>query len=558
MNKNNTPARIAVPATTLSSSACRSAVCKQAMKILRALTPRISNPNCSRACFRHALITTPIVLVWCWLAGSSQAIAQASFSKADCQDFIGERPQRVTCGFFSLPLNHDAADRQNASNSILIPALIARATGNAQRKAAVLIPGGGGPGSGMGFGYSYEPGYFLESYDTLRQAGLDVVIVDQRGAGLSKPRLSCAESIVAFESLLTRKRTLREELDQFAKAVADCRERLRRQHIAVEHFDTRQSALDFLQIMKALDYPRWHTIATSYATTIAQAMQALQADAFDRVVLDSPVPLHYQHPVTLERTRDAIIGALERCSGSTDCAARYPKLTEKLDAVLEAAARDPYPIRLRVYDSEGKLSVKTAVADDTTLLSIFSTAIYYNEHISELPLVINQLHDGLVQSLNSFTETYWYQATDDTYADGLHLTVHCKERQLLEEQYMASRPEYTQSLSQPSQLLLEAQRQLCQLWGVAKQPGLIPTFESDQHTLILAGGLDPVISVEDIQHTADYYRNALVETVAGAGHSVWYQHACARARVLEFLTSPAQMISASSAADCDARVPGFK
>lgn len=539
MNKNNTPACIAVPASTLSPRACSTAV----SKLIR----------------RRALITTMIVLVWCWLTGSSQAFAQASFSKADCQDFIGERPKQVTCGFFSLPLNHDAADTQATTGSILIPALIARATGSTpQRNAAVLIPGGGGPGSGMGFGYSYEPGYFLKSYDTLRQAGLDVVIVDQRGAGLSKPRLSCAESIVAFESLLTRKRTLREELDQFAKAVADCRERLRRQHIAVEHFDTRQSALDFLQIMKALDYQGWHTIATSYATTIAQAMQALQADAFERVVLDSPVPLHYQHPVTLERTRDAIVGALARCSGSTACAARYPKLTEKLDAVLEAAARDPYPIKLRVYDSEGKLSVKTAVADDTTLLSIFSTAIYYNEHISELPLVINQLHDGLVQSLNSFTETYWYQATDDTYADGLHLTVHCKERQLLEEQYMASRPDYTQSLSQPSQLLIEAQRQLCQVWGVAKQPGLIPTFESDQHTLILAGGLDPVISIEDIQHAADYYRNALVETVAGAGHSVWYQHACARARVLGFLTSPAQMISASSAANCDANVPGFK
>ncbi len=531
------------------------------------------------------------LIICCLLWLPPNFATAGSFVKADCSDFINERPSRVTCGFFSLPLNHDnqvAADdaahntsssdsldtsaasnnhntpensTDNASNqTVLIPVMIARSTRGLSetRDAAVLIPGGGGPGAGMGFGYSYEPGEFLQSYETLRQAGIDVVIVDQRGAGFSTPRLTCGESLVAFESMLGIKRTIEEELSAYQSAIVSCRKRLQQEHIDVQHFDTRQSALDFLAIMHELDYPTWFTIATSYATTIAQAMQALQSNAFDRIVLDSPVPLHYQHPITWERTKSAIVESINRCARLNSCASRYPGLQHKLDTILTAAAAEPYLIRIRVYDDNSNTSIKTVVADDTTLLSILGTAVYYNEHISELPRVITGLHNGLVQSLNGFAETYWYQSYDDTYADGLNLTVHCKERQTLEDRYIASRPDFYDSLSAASLLLLQSQQKLCASWGVAAAPQALPTLQSSTSTLILAGALDPVISIEDIENTANYFTNVSVETMAGAGHSVWYQHECARTRVIEFLTSTREMTAESSAADCDAAIPGFK
>jgi len=520
------------------------------------------------------------MLIVCWMLWLPFTSVMAnSFIKADCSDFINERPTRVSCGFFSLPLNHDTnstdglkSDGSTSSSTtidkasaptyptVMIPVMIARSTRglNELSEAAVLIPGGGGPGAGMGFGYSYEQGEFLQSYESLRQAGIDVVIVDQRGAGFSTPRLTCSESLDAFKSMLGTKHTFKQELQTYQTSISNCRKRLHQSHIDVEHFDTRQSALDFLAIMHELDYSRWFTIATSYATTIAQAIQALQPNAFDRIVLDSPVPLHYQHPLTFERTKSAIMESIERCNSISSCAKRYPNLGQKLDSIMMSASIEPYLIKIRVYDDEGYGSIKTVVADDTTLLSILGTAVYYNEHISELPSVITQLQKGLTQSLNGFTETYWYQATDDTYADGLNMTVHCKERQALENQYVAAHPAFSRSLSKASRLLLQSQQSLCRTWGVAAEPAAIPELRSDTSTLILAGALDPVISTEDIDYTASYFSNASVETIAGAGHSVWYQHECARRRVIDFLTNDPETINRTSAADCDAAVPGFK
>ena len=512
-----------------------------------------------------------LLLIGCWSLWQSpaQANTKASrFVKADCSDFISQRPSGVSCGFYSFPLKHDekpdARDKESVGtavvDSVLIPVMIARSTNgqSSTQKSAVLIPGGGGPGSGMGFGYFYEPGEFLEPYESLRQSGIDVVIVDQRGAGLSRPRLTCGESLVAFRSMIGQKRTIEQELSGYQTAITECRNRLRREHVDIQHFDTKQSALDFLAIMRELDYSKWFTIATSYATTIAQAMQSLQPNAFDRIVLDSPVPLHYQHPITWERTQSAIAESINRCTAERNCAHRYPDLSKKLDDILTSAASEPFLIKISVYDESDIATAKTVVADNTTVLSILGTAVYYNEHISELPRVITDLHNGLTQALNGFTETFWYQATDDTYADGLNMTVHCKERQTLEDQYVASRPGFYNTLSHASRLLMVSQKKLCAVWGVGEEPTAIPTLQTDTSTLILAGGLDPVISVEDIENTASYFSNVSVETMAGAGHSVWYQHACARERVIDFLTSEQDTSTESSAVDCDAVIPGFK
>jgi len=117
---------------------------------------------------------------------------------AECIDFINESPAHVTCGFVDLPADHDVA----SSRRVSIPILIARQTRIiGSSKKAILIPGGGGPGASMGFGYSgYSRGEYLEYFDSLRRAGFDIVIVDQRGAGFSKPVLRCTETTRDFKA----------------------------------------------------------------------------------------------------------------------------------------------------------------------------------------------------------------------------------------------------------------------------------------------------------------------------------------------------------------------
>lgn len=501
------------------------------------------------------LCRTLLVLLVLPVVELSPIVANAaSLALADCIDFINEAPPRVSCGFVSVPRNHDKPDSRD---KIELPVLIAKSTRSLSpnTEQAVLIPGGGGPGASMGFGYLYSRGEYLEPYQSLRQAGYDIVIIDQRGAGFASPRLSCTETIKVFKSLATQNRTLAQEIKEYHHAIAACRKRLNTLYGDLSPFDTRQSARDFLTIIDNLPYRRWSTIATSYATVLAQAMIIEQPDTFESVVLDSPVPLDYQQPITKEVTHKAIVKTINRCRQTPLCNSRYPALATQFNDILIRARTRPYGIKIQTYEPEGGSKYKTLIIDDNAVLAIFFTAIYNNESIAMLPQVINKLHKGHKQALKTFAEEFWYQSTDPDYADGLNMTIHCKERQILEDKYLVQHPDFLDTLSADSKRALAAQTELCKAWRVKTDNSLLPTKKFNTRTLVLAGSLDPVISKADISNTIDNFSDATTTVVQGAGHSVWFQSECAREQVVRFIDDSNAAATLNS---CTHTLPAFK
>ncbi len=477
-------------------------------------------------------------------------VAAVEISEEDCKDFINEQVPRVTCGFISVPLDHNAPE----GTQIELPVIIARSTRSmlANSEHAILIPGAGGPGAAMGFGYHYYPGEFLSPYQGLLQAGFDIIVLDQRGAGFSSPRLSCFETVEAFKRLVIRERTLDEEIIGYEQATKKCRQRLA--DIDISHFDTLQSAKDFLSVIQGLPYRWWGTIATSYATTIAQAMIHLKPDAFQSVVLDSPVPLDFQKPLTLEGTYQAVRKSILLCQNDPRCNKKYPKLASRFDQVIATAKSSPYRLRINVLNETYDRTSPALVIDDATLLAIFSNAIYSNEGIATLPKAIKALHSGRIDALTLYAQDYWYQSTDNTYADGLNLTVHCKERQMLEDQYMQANPDYVKSLSAASKRVLSTQAAVCKVWKVASDNQLLPKKRFATNALIIAGTLDPVIEREDIQRTTDAFSNIESALIPGAGHAVWFQNECVRNEVVDYFTGA----SISELSECQLQLPAFK
>lgn len=485
------------------------------------------------------------------VASLSASLAHGAniIAPGNCTDFINEKPSTVTCGFISIAKNHD----KPSGPRIKLPIVVAKSTRSATPKRAIFIPGAGGPGAAIGFGYAYNPGEFLAPYESLRRAGYDVVIVDQRGAGFSSPQLTCPETIQAFKTLIARERTLENEIDEYQRSIAQCRKRLVRDIGDIADFDTLQSSLDFLYIIEHLNYPWWGTIATSYATAISQAMVMLQPDVFNAVVLDSPVPLNYQQPITTETTYQSIVKTITRCEASERCNNRYPRLISQLDKVLESASHWPYRIEIKVYNDAGQRETHTLVVDNYALLAILSTAIYSNESIAALPGVIDKMYKGSNQAFNMFAEDYWYQSTDSSYADGLNVTVHCKERQLLEERYVKNNPLFLKQLSKDSRRAFKAQADLCKTWKIKSDNELLPEQQFNARALILAGSLDPVISDADVRNTANNFSNVSTATVPGASHSVWYQSECVRQQVVDFFNQKPTRL-----AQCESSLPAFK
>ncbi|OED38389.1 hypothetical protein AB833_19585 [Chromatiales bacterium (ex Bugula neritina AB1)] len=492
------------------------------------------------------------VLVFFCSTVHSSAVA-ATITEASCKEFINESPARVTCGFVKLPEHHEAA----TENTVSIPILIAKSTRTLIHTAekAILIPGGGGPGGSVGFGFNYTSGEYLKPYESLLQAGFDVVILDQRGTGLARPALHCPETIESFKNLIVRSRTVEEEINSYRTSILQCRQRLQDNSIDVNSYDSRQSALDFLAVMDALPYHWWGTLATSYATVLAQAMLLLKPQAFDRVVLDSPVPLDYQQPMTDEVAYQAVVKIIERCNREAECKSRYADLQQKLDSILEQARHQPYKIKIRLYN-DGASHEKTLIADNSSLLSIFLTAIYSNKSIAELPRTIHRFHQGYNHALKSFTETYWYQSVNADFADGLNLTIHCKERLPLESSYLRSNPDVIDSLSRNSKAMLEAHTELCTLWKATGPYTLLPKQQFTPRALFLAGGLDPVINKSDINSSADdFSRRTATVIFPGAGHSIWFQSECAKQLTVDFFQHQGEF---PTSVICDDTQPTFK
>jgi len=482
-------------------------------------------------------IKVSVLLVSMPIEADGNAHTNNKIRSAECIDFINESPALVTCGFVDLPADHDVS----SSRTVSIPILIARQTRpmglskTGSSKKAILIPGGGGPGASMGFGYSgYSRGEYLEYFDSLRRAGFDIIIVDQRGAGLSKPVLRCTETTRDFKAGIVADIPLEIAVTSYQKAVAQCITRLIDQGINPADFDTYQSAKDFISIMESLPYTWWGTLATSYATAIAQAIETIKPAAFKRIVLDSPVPLDYQQPFTLESSIASMERLLTLCERTKRCNKKHSNIKQKFKTIVERAKDKPYKITIRVIDDNSQQSInKTLIIDDITLVDILINGSYSNYYLATIPHVIDQLHNAKLESLNELLEEYWYGNTDLDFAEGLSWTVHCKERQPLETDFLKRHPEYLNYYSPRSKLIMQYEQAICAAWNVGSTKLSTDNLFSPE-TLIISGDLDPVINADDVNNTVNDFNNSQAINMPGMGHSAWYQSACTRQNVSRF------------------------
>lgn len=477
---------------------------------------------------------------------------QSAIKDADCLDFINENPARVRCGFIDLPRDHN----NPARGAVTLPILIAEQTRSMAADPsdkAILIPGGGGPGAPIGFGLPYRQDEYLGIYNSLRAAGFDLIILDQRGAGLAKPILRCPETASAFKATVEKEVSLSDSLSSYRTSLNECRSRLLQQDISLSDFDTYQSANDFLSTMDSLPYQWWGVLATSYATVIAQEMEKIKPGVFELMVLDSPVAIDYQAPFTFELTESALLRILSLCEITRRCNAKYSNIKSKFKTILERAEQQPYSLAFKVSEHNSTRQIDLPV-NNTTLLDMLILAAYSNYSIAEIPWIIDGLYKDKVHRIKNLAKDYWHYNSDLDYATALSWSIHCKERQPLEQSYLQAHPQEIAGYSENSKIAMQQEALICKDWNT--QP-IIPETNKQVFTtgtFIVAGDLDPVISRADIKYTADDFSNKTIKILPGTGHSVWYQSECTRRNVVAFFTEGL----ATTLQDCTDGINRFK
>lgn len=172
----------------------------------------------------------------------------------------------------TVPERHQRPARTLTVGALRFPATAAKPG----RPIVFLMGGPGIPGSVM----TPIPPYFT-LFQKLRELG-DVIIVDQRGIGLSVPSIDCPSSAALPTSAFTDTTQL---ISFIRNQIALCAARQRSRNIEPTAYSTLESADDVNALRKALGVPQIDLLAFSYGTRLALLIAQRHETSVGRMVL---------------------------------------------------------------------------------------------------------------------------------------------------------------------------------------------------------------------------------------------------------------------------------
>lgn len=198
----------------------------------------------------------------------------------------------------------------------------------------VFLMGGAGRGIVMG---QIPP--FFRLFDRLREVA-DVILLDQRGIGLSSPVLECPpDRSVAPDTFAEADKYFAEQ----AQGVRACAARFRAQGVDLAAFSHHARADDLEDLRRALGAEKVSLLAWSAGTETALAMLRYHGERVHRVVLSGTVGP--DHILALPATADL---ELEKVSQLVAQSPTYQEaafdLTTLVEKLLQRAARQPFTV----------------------------------------------------------------------------------------------------------------------------------------------------------------------------------------------------------------------
>lgn len=171
-------------------------------------------------------------------------------------------------------------ENRNSQSKRLIQLAFIRLKSKVKQPGSPIVWLAGGPGT-PGIVMGRIPVYF-SLFDKLRDVS-DVILLDQRGSGMSTPNLQCAPAPVptdVFESAT-------KWLQSYTDLSRTCAEHWRSQGIDLTAYTTDANADDLNDLRRALGADKISLIGHSYGTVLAQSAVRRHGVHLDRLVLAS-------------------------------------------------------------------------------------------------------------------------------------------------------------------------------------------------------------------------------------------------------------------------------
>jgi pimeloyl-ACP methyl ester carboxylesterase len=461
---------------------------------------------------RHAIgmvSITFLLLAVPGACGGGNASSGAHFDESVCPFVVdASQVQGVTirCGVLHTPEVHASPSRY-----IQVPVLIFKGR---NPSAPPVVNLSGGPGQSWA-----DLGLDTFTASDTQSLPMDMVFIEQRGTGLSRPRLDCPpqgsnESNASFG--------------------AHCTSAMQAQGTNVAAYNVQEMAEDVATFQSVLGYPRIALDGVSYGT--AWGLQILRAHSaiVSSAILDSVVnPTIPTFSAGASATDAGFTAAFAACASDSACSGAYGDLKSKMAAALTSLKAKPLTVA----------GTKTTYDD----WAMFGDAVVV---LAFTPNLLPRMIAAVTAAIASGDGQLLYDADlnaivgSDTqallgYATGQYFSVVCTDNQFVTGNEVRSdlakvSPAFSPYLDSTGDL------QVCQMWDYQRRSVTdYSAVTSPVTTLLVSGSFDPLTSPDWAQLASTTLSNGYWVEFPGLGHDEGAStDPCPEGILSQFLSSP--------------------
>ena len=456
-------------------------------------------------------IVSLLLLCGIVLSGTAQSSAPRYAAEPCPDNLTSAAAPGMSCGRLLVPEDRSAAD--SPETSLFVVRLPAREDSD-KRPIIVLA---GGPGDST----SADSAWWL---NTMLRDTRDIILIDQRGAGLSRPSLECPEFNV------------NDDADRLAK----CRERLLSAGIDLSAYQAESMAQDIADLIAALKLAPVNVYARSYGARLALLLAQNQPGAVRALALDSA---YTGADSALQGAAAKAWHSMQRlfadCRADGACHAAYPQLSTQFSSAAAALASQP-------LDFAGIVPGASLRLDGASFVVLLRNMLADADSLPYIPALIAAIaeNDDVDLPDRAANHPQPHSRAPDNFSEGLYYSALCADEIAL----TTSARIQAGAAGLPPEFLPLAESALdfladCGSWldtddDISFEP---PSIEIP--TLYLAGAYDPIAPLPAASSESPLAWRLVFPHL---GHGVLDSEACAEAIVAAFLTNP----TAAPADDC--------
>ncbi len=445
---------------------------------------------------------------------------------------------RVDCGYLTV-----AESRRNYTGKTIQLAVAIVRSPNPNKAADPVVFLAGGPGQAA---VPFAPVIPLFMGPTLAQR--DIILIDQRGTGFSKPALNCSFGVTTLGGRLPigmkqandRTAALQFQVD----ALKACGDGMRKAGIDLRAYNSVENAADLEDLRRALGLGAWNVYGGSYGTRLALTAMQYRPETLRSVVIESVYPLQVNIHVDNFQSFDQTLSRLfAECAADQACNTANPNVGARYDEMVPRLNANPAQIPIVNLDTGALITYIPVTGVD--VVSILFQLSYITDLLPILPSLITETASGNYRLLTIILSALLTAPPQEMQALslGMLVAVQCNEEVTFASanDFVIARNKYPRAAPLAHNIIYnEAMLEVCAAWGLTNpDPADNRAVRSDVPTLVINGTLDPVTPPQFATLAAETLSRSQVVIYPRGGHTPSGSSPCLGSMIGAYYNNPA-------------------